>query len=1453
METLATIILSGLRPELVNLTAGRDGKQTWCKHMTTFVIERCRDAWFVIRGYKYQIDLTILRWLSITNTQTLLLEFGEDIDIINNAMVKELGNFDRELEQIKHLDKPITLRSPACKAALANAIQHFAANPSQKLIFRFCTNSSITTERPSAFDDRKSGIVIWESLRKNAIAEPDRTAKLNGLLTFLRGLEKPSKGIDDNTWSVFTTFMVKASLDELASFIERFEWSTQQLKAGDVSKEILRLLQDRVSVGLTKAKVLYPRLFLHVIQLLSQPGEKILNTSLLNKVLALPTLSERDSRLLKFISSEVISHAERLEQLELAAQRHEIAISDIRQQMLEVQFGPNASVTLATAITDISTTLPPQVGSIAKRSDVVSAIVQEISNHDWFAIYGSIGCGKTQLATLIGDQLDSIIYVSLRDLTSAEANFLLHHLFMQLCDNNQTGSVTNSGLTALAPGTAVFLDDVPRLVAGDQLSQRLIRIADSVCARNQTLITLSHHPIPRDVVSSLRHRRRFSETLAPPMVLNDVKELFEKHGAPEDVITSHITESFILSTSGNPTLLSAIARSIAAKGWHHIEEHRLQIAQMASAGEIATETMFRLLTTVEKETSRELLYRLCVVTGAFGAREIDAVSMVDPPLQKANESYVSLQGLWVEQQTDDLSAVCPLISQFGTKELDKDVECGVANALAMSIFENATISPIEFAKAINYLKRAKNGPSLGMHLLSGLEYVDDAPIAWKKLIFFITVAEGILDECPTVLSLLIKAKQLKLAQSIGAPISGLVTEANRLIEMAAENELWAVFGYASQAAPIVAKEDLDEALRLCRLALGSFEEVIHYRNEFVGEAEDQDGSIVVEFEGSFPWFFVSELKYADDFMKWFDVISNQPKARVEKIFQSDLGREGFKIALDHLWMIQHELPEDERKYDSILAAYDTVIAFCEANNLRLFHALAVRAQIIVYSEYLKDLQKAVELADAFLNGVEHTDEIVFLICEAIGRQHLYAKQNREAIKKLTRACRLDTGTFDGLRCRAFIELSRAIGDEDCGKALSLAENSIVIARRNPRDVSVLEMVSSLGEAAIAAGFDRKYDRAFDYIEEAFLLMSHEFVETIDWKMRFVFLGNALGYFAAMASTGKAPASDYTIPPRGHLISYNEAAAGWYDKANYKAFDMAPTLMVMFANAVGRDDRAVFWANKGIDDARAKGVLVCIYPLGEVLIPNMIMQNEFDKALDYAFESSTALVASAVAHRTAMPDIRERQDAFELLGAKPNEDWRQAEQLYLLIGVIPSILFCCVHEEGRSEKLQHLASHCSAKVKDASNADQFSVISDAIAFFLTKGSSVELHTSALRDNDRDNPAGRATKYLLSSFSEDADIKLAIVQHALVMEYYSTKFSGRSILWKFLTDQLTVFWRQAFEKGRFRFSSPALIEDTFQNLDQVEPEKRIKRMIQSIFSGLSVRLPTQLKSTSEWLHN
>jgi hypothetical protein len=49
---------------------------------TSFTEINNRDAGSSIRGFVYQVDFTILRWLTLDTQSILELEKGEDIDIV---------------------------------------------------------------------------------------------------------------------------------------------------------------------------------------------------------------------------------------------------------------------------------------------------------------------------------------------------------------------------------------------------------------------------------------------------------------------------------------------------------------------------------------------------------------------------------------------------------------------------------------------------------------------------------------------------------------------------------------------------------------------------------------------------------------------------------------------------------------------------------------------------------------------------------------------------------------------------------------------------------------------------------------------------------------------------------------------------------------------------------------------------------------------------------------------------------------------------------------------------------------------------------------------------------------------------------------------------------------------------------------------------------------------------
>ena len=1058
--------------------------------MTDFKLTRNRDAWFVIRGYKYQIDLSILRWLALNDGQSLVLEFGEDIDIVNNALTSMI---DRELEQIKHLDTPVTLRTPASKTALANAVSHFVENPGQELLFRFCTNASVTTERPSPFEDRSAAIEIWEKLRKGKLKKKDASERLDNLLSFLSDLKKPDD-TDKAAWEQFLEQVGKWSTEDLKKFIGRFEWSTQLPSAVDiVSKIEAKLVALKVSP--TVANDVYARLFLHVMGKVSQRGIKELKRDEIDQFLKLPKLGEAPQKQLAFLNTQVFSNTARIEALETASKRLAATVNEVKTQMLSQEFGEPVSIQLTTAIGEIRTELPPVVEPKCSRATVVADIKAKTINKDWLAMYGSLGSGKTQLATLLGLHLDSVVYVSLRDLSSAEAGFLLHHLLLQLCGGTYEGPLTRSGLETLEAGTAIFLDDVPRLVTGDTLSKRLASIAKAVSVRNQTLVTLSHFPIPKGVTNALGSVR-FEEIPSVPLNADETKELFVNHGASEEAISDEVAASFVKSTSGNPTLLAAHALNMRLQDWQNVEEQRASSAELVLGGELIDQTMERLLRTASDSNARELLYRHCVILGQFSRQESSAVAEVDPAIVRLNEHLAVLQGPWLEKQPNSMSVVCPLIAESGVKQLNNATKEGVAVSLAELIIDRRMLDPIEFAKMIHYLKLANEPVRLALCLLGALDSIELLPLGWKKLIAFVVLEDGILDGCPTSLALLVKAYQIKLAMQVGVAIDQLIEEGQQLVETADESDQWAVSGYAIQVAPQIAEVNFSVGMQLCEFVVRNFAQAIEQANQQIGRAPETIADRLDDVEPVFCWFFVPSIKNAEQFTKWLDVIFGQDDALIKRIFSADMAPWGMQIAVDRLWQEQHELPEENQNFAPIHAAYDRLIGQAKEKELHLAEALAVRAKIVVFAEYEKNLDSAVEIAQQYL---EHpNDEVRFLVNDILGRQHKYANQNPQAIPLLETATEIDTDSFDDIRFRTFLTLAKVVGDaSDTSRALKLCERAVEIAKRSPGRVPELELVVALGEGTNAAWLDGKHKLAFQFMDQAFVSLERTRFDAVD--------------------------------------------------------------------------------------------------------------------------------------------------------------------------------------------------------------------------------------------------------------------------------------------------------------------------------------------------------------------
>jgi len=263
-----------------------------------FVPPRNRDAWAVIRGFYYQIGLTIRRWLDLRPGDVLELECGEDIDHVSAAVGDATAVNERLLEQVKHRQRPLTLRSPAVLQALACAVEHREANREVDLLFRFTTNATASVERSSPFPDATPAIAVWEDVRTGKVTAADAEEAATAIRDILLSAPPPD-GLPSAVWDAFVAFLGNADAPEMLELIGVFTWSMGTGDDAAIGQEIVQQLQLRGCASAEQpAQDIYARLVLYVFKLLSQSGPKRLTVADLGTQLAMPALSEQDSVLL---------------------------------------------------------------------------------------------------------------------------------------------------------------------------------------------------------------------------------------------------------------------------------------------------------------------------------------------------------------------------------------------------------------------------------------------------------------------------------------------------------------------------------------------------------------------------------------------------------------------------------------------------------------------------------------------------------------------------------------------------------------------------------------------------------------------------------------------------------------------------------------------------------------------------------------------------------------------------------------------------------------------------------------------------------------------------------------------------------------------------------------------------------------------------------------------------
>jgi len=1420
--------------------------------MVTFRRLRDRDAWPIFRGYVYQVDLTIERWLALAADEMLELERGEDIDLVAGALrANDEAARSRLLNQVKCREARLSLRSPEALEAVANFVEHRTANPQARLRFCFTTNATVTCEQPAVFEPHTPAISVWARLQRGELP-PDEAAKAcKRIQDFLSCQTKPKK-LNEGTWGKFLSFLKSATDKEFAATVCNFEWQTGQVDAQAMTMRIKSLLVEQGHASSEDAaSSLYSRLFLHVFKTLCLPGAKVLTRVSLVEQLALPTLSA-DAKVL--IAKIEALHHELEQQVaghDMMLQQHSQAITRLQEHATRAS-ALEAEVVFSRMTPSIQ--VPPLVQNASRREPTIHGLVQTLRQHPWVAIHGPLGTGKTQLAVLVA-QKDGPHTVWVRLSSNPERSqfgILALERSLEVAAQSPPGPDRAAWYTTLCSrlqqNALIVVDDIPRLTVNDPLTESMILLCQACRKHHLRLLTTSPHPLVLATVERLTEDSVFPMEV-PPLRDDEVADILLAYGASTKILNP-ATVSFLNGICRQyPSLVVAAAKYLRDRGWRLAKQELGDLLGSKHATSVNQETLRRLLGTVTDAGSRELLERLTLILHRFGSEEVKAVAAVAPLIERPVDRLDPLLGLWVQYDANSVYLVSPLAKSLGPVNLDKGVKLRVNLALGDGVLRRRRLNQYDASNALIYYCGAEAWDRASHVLVTALMAMvtkgipaDDAGLlsVWGS------------NPLPTGMNLhtrlLVRSLQIQARSKVGKATRFLIDDLELLLSKPSDADGLAAFLASISVAVALAGKEPEVACRNLRRAFGLISTLA--QDKALAKLLDEMPVELLVWEVGFG------IQSREHIALWLDAVNHLPTELREKAYSDELAEGGCTSVADGIWLHEAEKPEESRQWSTVRAALADLKSAAGELNWELLWACAVRSEVVVLAEYEKALDKAIAVGEKALE--EATDpRSRFLLEDCIARQFMYQGRDDEALGHFTAALDEPVTAFPLVRLRSYAHASVALREHQHTKAGEWLQRAMEIGLSSDK-VPRTELVKAAGELCILRGLDQDLKGAYEALDTAVSNLMTAKEDSPGWKGLFMILGHVSGYFAAIACTGQPPdqtasREPYAAPVRGMFLRYDETAcAKFYDEPKACAILVQ---LAQFADAMGISDRAEHWALAGMEAARAADLPMAIDVLSLQVIPLLVLSNRPADALSLAVET-TAITAAGVIERDRGGDVMQPGFNTEaVLGPKPSDAWNRAETNSIVFGLFPAVCKVAADSldslERAKSSAQELLSACRQLAQTASHRELWQQAADLIDKALVSGMPArELFELSNALDDKKYGWLRTVGYVCATIQPDCPLSEACRAQLAVMSgsQASIRHLSRMTYDRILVPWIVTFWQQKFQQQRFRFASPRLVEKELAEALRTDEAHRAQSVLEIVARALRVKPE---RSAAEWL--
>jgi hypothetical protein len=1105
---------------------------------------------------------------------------------------------------------------------------------------------------------------------------------------------------------------------------------------------------------------------------------------------------------------------------------------------------------------------PVFLSPVSRRARTVTDIISATEGSTWLAIQGAASTGKTILVRLVAERLGGrVCWIDFTDLDDEGGAERLEQACAILagCEPpTRREGWYRSACAALGERAVLVFARLPDLAVAPQLLSRIAPLVKECERSGVRVLSSSLSPLPLGARTELGGS--VVEVPAAPLRDEEAGEVLAAYGAPAPIATEHAGLVNQLAKR-HPFLLVAACQYLQRRNWALGQDEVLELLGGAHTADFGVELYRKLQSTVSDADSRELLYRLTVAGRQFLREQLEALAAVPQPIRRAAERLPELMNSWVERVEEGKWVVSPLSERLAADYLDGATKRRCHDSLGELVVRRGLMNQRDAYEAVVHFREAGEWGKAGSILMLILHE------AWRvradlrgEQILTLWVGVPLPVEMDLNLRLVIRGLQVALFHRMGRPLGFLVSDLDSLLAQADGRHRLGVAGAASYSVVEVARALPRESNRWIRRLL---QVSADRRGDGGGRRGRREKRAAPDLSPGFPLhllvrLLIGGLETAEHVHDWLDTVSLLPGEQRRIAFQGPDARVACIVVGDQLGATELAKPKEQRNWPAVVTALDGLATRAKELSLEGLWAAFIRAKIIAQAEFSKDVDGAQATATAALSAALSDPGARFLICGAMGRQHVLARRYGDARFWLQLALQKDASSvFQHERMLVVLAASHVFGLKKPSDGVEYARQAVAVAEAN-RFIPAIERARAFAELAVAefeasgaqAAF-ASWDRAAEYLFAAR-------GGGDDWKDLAVIFGHAGQYLWRMAETGEPPkvtrdGDPYAPPARGMFMTSNPARVGFF---NARSEGSLWRLVAAYADAVGAGERASVWKTRAVAVATEQGFTPLLVEAARDAVPLMLRKKRFAQAIAEARKAGAALVVYMREKDAGRDPMRADLDVVDAAGRLSAEDRRTAEDFGAVMGLVPAVLSVATlaikdgtREQAR-QKASEIAAACRAVAPGSCAPDLWATLADAVERAYVHGDDNEEILRWRQTLPQPFPSSLAAVSLVAAAAQatpqQAIASLLPAMPELCKLYPPSSSVYREILLPFVD----AYWTDAFENRRFQFGNAVVVEHLLPGAKATPEPERASAIFRAVHTGFKFRerLPEAIR---HWL--